>query len=467
MNGRSERINGKRQITGGTKAFLLICFGQLISLIGSGLTGFALGVWVYQQTGAVTQFALITLFTTLPGIVVSPVAGAIVDRWNRRHAMMLSDSVAGCCALVVALLLLSGRLDIWHIYLAMGVSSAFVALHWPAYAAAVTMLFPRRHLGRASGLMQLGQATAKVISPMLAGALVGTIHIHGVLLLDFATFLFAFSTLLFVRMPTVASLPETEEKKGSLLGETLYGWTYITRRPGLFLLLALFAANNFLTGIVIVLVTPLILSFASAAVLGAVLTVAGGGMLAGGAIMSIWGGPRRRVRGILIFTILQSALLVTGGLRASVTLIAAAAFGYLFAASVISGASQSLWQSKIAPSVQGRVFAVRSLIAWSSLPLASLAAGPLSDSLFEPLLAVNGPLAESVGRIIGVGPGRGIGLLFILAGFVTLLTTSLAYLHPRLRFVEDELPDAMAEDSLERFSATASVPDGSPGSHAQ
>jgi MFS transporter, DHA3 family, macrolide efflux protein len=467
MNGRSERINGKRQITGSTKAFLLICFGQLISLIGSGLTGFALGVWVYQRTGAVTQFALITLFTTLPGIVVSPIAGALVDRWDRRHAMMLSDSVAGCCALAVALLLLSGRLDIWHIYLAMGVSSAFVALHWPAYAAAVTVLVPRKHLGRASGLMQLGQATAKVISPMLAGALVGILHIHGVLLLDFATFLFAFSTLLFVRIPIVASFPETEKKKGSLLGETLYGWTYITRRPGLLLLLALFAANNFLTGIVIVLVTPLILSFASAALLGAVLTVAGGGMLAGSAIMSIWGGPRRRVRGILIFTILQSALLVMGGLRASATLIAVAAFGYLFAASVISGASQSLWQSKIDPSVQGRVFAVRGLIAWSALPLASLAAGPLSDGLFEPLLAVNGPLAGSVGRVIGVGPGRGIGLLFILAGFVTLLTTSLAYLHPRLRFVEDELPDAIAEDGLERFSATASAPDGGHGSRAQ
>jgi predicted MFS family arabinose efflux permease len=426
-----------------------------------------LGVWVYQRTGAVTQFALITLFTTLPGIVVSPVAGALVDRWDRRHAMMLSDSVAGCCALIVALLLLSGRLDIWHIYLAMGVSSAFAALHWPAYAAAVTTLIPKRHLGRASGLMQLGQATAKVISPMLAGTLVGILHIHGVLLLDFATFLFAFSTLLFVRMPTVASLPKPEEKKGSLLGETLYGWTYITRRPGLFLLLTLFAANNFLTGIVIVLVTPLILSFASAAVLGAVLTIAGGGMLAGGAIMSIWGGPRRRVRGILIFSILQSALLATGGLHASATLIAVAAFGYLLAASVISGASQSIWQSKIAPSVQGRVFAVRSLIAWSSLPLASLAAGPLSDGIFEPLLVVNGPLADSVGRIIGVGPGRGIGLLFILAGFVTLLTTSLAYLHPRLRFVEDELPDAIAEDGLERFSATAAVSDGSPGSRAQ
>jgi MFS transporter, DHA3 family, macrolide efflux protein len=351
--------------------------------------------------------------------------------------------------------------------LAMGVSSAFVALHWPAYAAAVTVLVPRKHLGRASGLMQLGQATAKVISPMLAGALVGILHIHGVLLLDFATFLFAFSTLLFVRIPIVASFPETEKKKGSLLGETLYGWTYITRRPGLLLLLALFAANNFLTGIVIVLVTPLILSFASAALLGAVLTVAGGGMLAGSAIMSIWGGPRRRVRGILIFTILQSALLVMGGLRASATLIAVAAFGYLFAASVISGASQSLWQSKIDPSVQGRVFAVRGLIAWSALPLASLAAGPLSDGLFEPLLAVNGPLAGSVGRVIGVGPGRGIGLLFILAGFVTLLTTSLAYLHPRLRFVEDELPDAIAEDGLERFSATASAPDGGHGSRAQ
>lgn len=440
----------KRVAKGGAQTFLLIWFGQLVSLIGSGLTGFALGVWVYQRTGSATQFALITLCATLPGILASPLAGVLVDRWDRRLVMLLSDCVAGLCTLVVALLLFSGRLEIWHIYLTTGVSAAFASLHWPAYAAAVTMLVPPGQLGRASGMMQFGQAAARVISPMVAGALVGLVNIEGVLLIDFITFLFALFTLLLVRVPEPPGTADVKGKRGSLLGDASYGWTYITRRPGLLGLLTFFALNNFLTGLVIVLVTPLVLSFATAAVLGVVLAVAGGGMLLGSLVLSAWGGPRRRVRGILLLSILQAGLLMAGGLRPSATLIAAAAFGYLFAASVISGASQSLWQSKVEPAVQGRVFAVRSMIAWSAIPLAALFAGPLTDRVFEPLLAEGGALAGSVGRVIGVGPGRGIGLLLITAGVLTLLTTALASLHPRLRHVEDELPDALTQGGEEQ-----------------
>ena len=191
--------------------FILIWFGQMVSLIGSGLTGFALGVWVYQRTGSVTQLALISLFTILPGIVISPIAGTLVDRWDRRWTMLLGDCGAGLSTLALALLLFADRLELWHIYLATSVSSTCSAFQYPAYAGATTLLVPSQHLGRASGLVHLGRSVAQLISPVLAGILVVTLQIQGVILLDFATFLFALVTLLLVRFPKPK--PETADRK--------------------------------------------------------------------------------------------------------------------------------------------------------------------------------------------------------------------------------------------------------------
>lgn len=429
------------------RSFVLIWFGQLISLTGSGLTGFALGVWVFQRTGSVTLFALISLFTTLPGIVFSPVAGALVDRWDRRQAMILSDAGAALCTLSLALLLLANRLEVWHIYIGMGISSAFSAFQWPAYSAATTLLVPKEHLARASGMVQMSRAVAQIASPALAGALMGVIGVGGVMLLDFAAFVFAVCTLLLARVPRPETTPEGKAGQGSLLREAAYGWTYIRTRPGLLGLLLFFAASNFATGIVQVLFTPLVLGFATTAVLGLLLSIGGTGLLAGGLTMSVWGGPRRRVYGILGSHLVMGVTLFALGVPPRAWLIGACAFLALFTVPISNGCSQAIWQSKTAPDVQGRVFAVRRMIAWASLPLAHILAGPLADRVFEPLMAEGGPLASTVGQMLGVGPGRGIGLLFMILGFMILLVTLLAGLYPRLRQVESELPDAIADST--------------------
>ena len=185
----------------GMTAFLVVWAGQVVSVLGSYLTGFALAVWIYQQTGSATLFALITLVTTVPGMLLLPFAGALVDRWDRRRAMIVSDAGAGIATLALALLIWRGRLDLWQIYVLMAVISTFSALRWPAFTAATTMLVPRQHLGRAAGLNQLGEAAAQILSPLLAGALVVTIGRQGVVLIDFASYLFAIATLLVVRIP--------------------------------------------------------------------------------------------------------------------------------------------------------------------------------------------------------------------------------------------------------------------------
>jgi len=433
----------KAAVLQGVRAFFLVWFGQLVSLIGSGLTGFALGVWVYQSTGSVTKYGLILLFTALPGIVFSPVAGAFVDRWNRRLAMILSDTGSGMCTLVIVLLLMSHRLEVWEIYLLMAASSTFSAFQWPAYSASISQLVPKAQFGRASGMVQLAQAAAQIISPAVAGGLLGMIGLHGIIMIDFATFLFAVSTLMMVRIPRPVRTTAGAAGEGSILREALYGWRYITARSGLLGLLLLFAAANFSIGIVQVLFTPLVLSFSSTAILGTLLSIGGIGFLAGSLVMSAWGGPKRRVYGIYGAEVLTGIVLLFAGFPPNAMLLGVAAFLVFFALPITNGCSQAIWLSKTAPDVQGRVFATRRMIAWSSLPLAYLIAGPLADRVFEPLMAEGGALAGSIGRIIGVGPGRGIGLLYILLGITLLAATLAGIMYPRLRRVELELPDAI------------------------
>ncbi len=425
--------------------FTLVWLGQVVSLMGSGLTGFALGVWVFQRTGSITQFALIAVCSRLPGIVISPIAGALIDRWDRRRTMIYSDIGAGLTVLGIALLYIAGRLEVWHICVAMTANSALSAFQWPAYSAATTMLVPKRHFGRAAGMVQTGEALGHIVSPALGGVLLAAISLHGIFLVDFATFLFAIATLFLVRIPAPLKTSHGEDEKKSLIDEVTYGMRYITSRPGLLALLIFFAAANFLGGFILVLTTPLVLSFATPAVLGTVLSVGGSGMLFGSIVMSAWGGPRRRVNGVLGFQLLSGFCFILAGLRASAELVAVAAFLFFFTLPFVSGSSQAIWQSKVSPDVQGRVFAVRRMIAWSSVPLSYMVAGPLAQYVFEPLLAQGGPLAGSVGRFIGTGPGRGIGFLFIIMGGLTLLLVVCGYLYPRLRLLEDELADTVPD----------------------
>nr|WP_272819420.1 MFS transporter [Scytonema hofmannii] len=443
----------KKRAAKGMQVFLLIWFGQLVSLIGSSLTSFALGVWVYQRTGLVTQFALIYLFTTLPLVVVSPVAGALADRWNRQRVMFFSDLGAGLSTLAIALLLFADQLEVWHIYLATAVSSVCRAFQWPAYTAMSTLLVPKQHLHRISGLSQMAQSVSELISPVVAGVLVVTIQLQGVVLVDFATFLFALMTLLSVRLPNPEINAANSGKKTLLLSEIAYGWNYIIARPGLLGLQIFLAAINFFQGAVEVLAAPLVMSLVSTAVLGIVVSIISSGMVIGSLVMSIWGGPQRRINSIFGFTLLNGLSIMVTGLKPSALLVTVAIFLVCLGVPIIYGSSQVIMQQKVALDVQGRVFALSKMIAGTTLPLAYLVAGPLADKVFEPLMTINGPLASSIGQIIGVGKGRGIALLFIVLGVLTMLATVAAYQYPRLRWVEDELPDAIAKPVAEQSTA--------------
>jgi hypothetical protein len=362
--------------------------------------------------------------------------------------MLFSDLGAGASILSIAILMLTGHLASWHICIAMAINSACTAFRWPAYTAATTLLIPKKHYGRAGGLVATAEAIAQTVSPVLGALLLGLIRIQGIFLIDFATFIFSTLTLLLVRFPRPLKTGETGGAKTSLLREASYGWTYIYSRPGLLGLLIFFAFTNFFSGFVLVLTTPLVLSFGSASLLGTVLSIGGIGFLGGSLVMSAWGGPTRRMNGVFGFQIVRGLCFILAGAAPSGRLIGIAAFSLFFSNPFIDGCSQAIWQSKVPPNVQGRVFAARRMVAFSSIPVAYLCAGPLADYFFEPWLSVGGRLAPTAGRLIGAGPGRGIALLFIIMGIATLLMVAAAHLYPRLRFLEDEVVDAIPDTPM-------------------
>lgn len=433
---------------GGLRTFALVAAGQFVSILGSALTAIALGIWVYQQTRSVTLLGLIILAGSVPGVIVSPLAGSIVDRSDRRLVMILSDCVSCAAELVIGGLILFGRIELWCFYVLAAVASMADAFQEPAYLASVPLLVPKRHLGRASGFVQLSQGIARIVTPALAGVILASAGIGPVLLVDVSTFLVAVVILLCVRFPRPIETEEGRRGRGSWWREAAAGWSYLRARSGLMALLILFSLVNFLVALVNVLYIPLVLSFASTTALGSTLTVGGTGMLAGSVAVMALGIPRQKVRAIMGLLFLGGLVIGLSGVWPSAVWIAANGFVMMAVLPVLQATSQVLWQTKVAADVQGRVFALRRMLAQASLPAAYLAAGPLADKLFEPLLLPGGPLASSVGQWIGVGPGRGIGLMFVLAGAIGCLLATAGYLHPRIRHLEVELPDMIADTKL-------------------
>lgn len=433
------------------RAFFLTWFGQLVSLLGSGLTSFALGVQVYNDSGgSITQFSLVYFFYYLPPLLLAPFAGALVDRWDRRRAMLLADLGAGAVAvLTYAILVAAARgvitLRPAHLYLPMALNAACDAIRWPAYFAATSLLVPKEQLGRANALLELASGLSQIVAPGLAGVLVVHIKLQGVLLADFATFLFAVGTLLAVRFPPPPESDEGRAARGSLLHEMASGWSFVRARPGLVGLLGFAAVYNLVLVLVTLLFTPLVLSFADVPALGGVLSFAGLGALAGGVAGSAWGGPKRRIAGLVLLQCTMGGVLLLALGPPSVVLAWGVAFAVLSLHPLIASALQTVWQRKVPPDLHGRVFAVRRMISLAAPPVAALLTGPLTEGVFGPAFQPGGALAGSVGAWIGAGPGAGIRVLIASLGLLGVANAALAWLSPRVRRVEEDLPDMLPD----------------------
>lgn len=424
-------------------AFYMAWGGQALSTTGSATSGFALSVWVYLSTGSVTRFAISLVCGFVPGILISLFAGVVVDRFDRRVVLIAADTAAGAAMGLLALAYLSDGLAIWHVYAFQIVVSATAAFQWPAFSAAVSVLVPKRELGRANGLVGAGQAAAELVAPLLAGTLLATVDLGGVLLLDLVTFGISILTLTLIRIPPVRTPGNGLAGGGrSFRREVREGWRFIAGRRGLLGLLLFFALYNCVTGAVTVLVTPLVLSVATVTTLGAIASAGGAGMLVGTGLMAVWGGARRKVRTIFTTATCAAVLLIVGGLWPGVATFAAVSFGYFLCLAVINTSSQTLWQTKVDLRLQGRVFSVRRMIAQSGVPISYLVVSALTGPARDILAG-----QRDIG-VFGSGSTRGPALLMTLAGALTIAAAALAYSRPRIRRLESELDDAIPDEAV-------------------
>lgn len=431
------------------RGFLTIWSGQFVSLIGSGLTSFALDLWVYQQTGSVTQYAMIALFNVVPPILISPLAGTFVDRWDRRLTIFGSDFIAALMTGLIALLFFTGHLQVFQIAVVTTIISTVSVFQRLALTTSTKLLVADKHLENAVGLTQISESLGSLIVPALAGTLVLLVKMEGVLLIDFATYFFSLFTLMLVKIPKppktapVAEAPEQPQGKAAwvaLWQELQYGWQYTLAHPAILSLLVYFTVINFLIGLVSLLLVPMVLGFLSSSVAGSLLTIGGIGSLFGSLLLGVFGGAKYRFTKTMFFGGCLGLCLILVGLRPSSLLITIAIFGGMLSFSLINGISEVLFISHVPVEVQGRVFGLQGMIAASSLPLAYLLAGPLTDWIFEPLLTKTGALAGTVGQVVGVGPGRGIAFLFIILGILQIAVTLYAYRYPPMRKLDHPSP---------------------------
>lgn len=429
----------------GFRAFVILWCGQFFSLAGSGLSSFALGVYAYLHTGSVTTLGLVYALAYLPFILASPFTGSLVDRWGPRRALVVSNVGAGIVMLALAASLAAGHFAVWHFYLVVSCISALGALETPAFESAIPALVGKRQLGRANGMRMVAEGTSRLVAPVAAGFLLLAIHISGVILMDCLSYALALVSLAVVRIPGSRESADAPAPRAttpsSLLHDFGQAWHYIAARQGLVALLVFTALVNFCGGFVQLLITPLILAFGSMAALGTVLSFAGTGMVVASLAMSAWGGPRRRIDGILGFSLLMGAAMVVGALRPNTALIAAAGFVVLGSSAMVIGCNQVVWQTKVEPRLLGRTMALLGMAFSAPQLLAYALAGFTADRVFVPLVGQYQVRSPVLQLLVGHGPGRGFALLIMLVGGLIVVCVLVGALYPRLRHLDAELPD--------------------------
>ena len=430
--------------------FYILLFAQVVSLIGSGMTCFVNTVFVYTDMGgSITHLMLIAAFSQIPGILVSPIAGIIADRIDRKWIIIIGDTVAAIATFTLRTLVVNNAFELWHLFVIVSVISIANHFQWPAFFSSVQLMVPRKKLGKANGLLEGGRTLGIIGAPVLAGAVVGFIQFEGVIFLDLLTFVFALIMVLCIRIPKLDKKLIKPIKKKSLLKETFYGWKYIIARPGLVGMLMLFAMANFLFAMVELFIFPLGLSIDGPMVLGMALGFGGIAMLAGSLIMTIWGGPKRRIRGIMIFMLIQIFALIFIGFQPGMVIFLVIGFMiFSFSVPIINACSGTVWHTKVPPELQGRVLAASGMVFTSAMQAGYLISGLLADNVFIPLLEPGGLLANNVGKILGTGSQSGIGFLFIVIGIISLILLLKGFSNKHLRGLDNELSGVVNKDII-------------------
>ncbi len=437
----------------GMAGFTVVWAGQLISVLASSMSAFALSIWMFQKTGSATAMSLMVVSFMVPFMIVTPFSGVLVDRHNRKLMMMLSDMTAALGTVGILVFQSTGQLQFWHLYVAnilFGLGNAF---QWPAYSATISTMLPKELYSRANGMMSLIESGPGVFAPLLAGALMPYLGLTGILGIDVATFLLAIGALLVVHIPQPDLTVDGQAGKGTFFQEMVFGFKYIFARPSLLAYVAVVLGINTTSAFAdFVLVAPLILSRSGqdTVVYGAVQTALAVGGVVGGLLMSAWAGFKRKtvtmVLGWAFFALIGNVFFGVARTPAAwivICFVAALSFP------VTSSAAQAIWQSKVAPDVQGRVFAARRTIALLTQPVMPLIAGLLADHVTEPFMRSQTSPADAARWLVGSGPGSGMSLQFVIGGVLYLAVLAVGWMIPAFRDMETLLPD---HDQIEKVN---------------
>lgn len=423
------------------RPFLTVWSGQTVSLLGSRMTSFATILWVWQLTGQATALSLMWFFILVPQVLISPFAGVIVDRWSRKHLMMVGDTIAALSTVVLLILHLTGHLQIWHFYLTGAVNAAFAQIQELAYSASVVLMVPKAQYSRASSLEFLASYGSRILAPAVAGVLYPVVGLVGIFLLDLATFAIAISTVLFVPVPQ-----PVESDANSALGiwhNMQFGFRYIFATPGLWGFLLMAMLFQFIHDLGDAVYAPMILARSGndSTVFGTVGAAAGVGGVTGAVVMMAWGGTKPRIHGVLLGIIGAGFSKTLLALGQSPLVWLPTQFCSSFNFPILGSSEQAIWLSKVQPDIQGRVFAARWMMVQLASPFSFLLGGPLADFVFEPALQPGGQLAPLLGQFFGTGTGSGMAVMYALTSIALIGLGLGGYAISSLRQVEQIVPD--------------------------
>lgn len=391
------------------------------------MTWFAFTLWVWQKTEQASALATVSFLIFLPSILFMPLAGVMVDRWERKQTLMLSDMGSAFATLVALLLYQSNALALWHIYLLSLLVGFFTSFQYPAYIAATTLLVPKQDYTRAQGMIGLAQSSSKIFAPMVAAALLPSIGMGGIMTIDLITFLVAFGGLIWIKIP-----PHTDPKPASptqtgFTHEVVSGFRYIFAHPTLRSLTILFITVNFFLAIGATLLAPTILSYTvnDEGVLATILSVGAVGGIVGGGLLGIWGGPRRRIHGILLGGVFASlAGISLFGLARSVLMWAIASFFFSFFEPFVQGSDTAVRQSLVDREMLGRVFSAHQLLTQIPYLIG---------------VGVSGWLAElGMSKLVGVEGGIHLSVSLVVTGIFGAAIFLSGYAFPSIRHAERE-----------------------------
>ena len=427
-----------------SRTFYTLLVTQAFSLLGSRMTAVAVGIWVFSLTGQATPLLLTSFFTELPGMLFGSLAGVLVDRWNRKRVMLLADIGQALASLLLLASILSGDFQLWHLYTLAFLQGSFAILQGPAESATMTLLVPESQRERANGILELTFPLAGILAPALAGVIYSFAGIGGVIAIDLATFLAAAGILLLLAIPQPPPSAEGQAGRGRWLSELRGGLGFLRRRPALFALVLYIACTYFLLNGPLDLVIPYSLAVTgSEQQAGLVLALMSLGAFSGGLLVAALGRLRPRLRLLWLSMLFAGLMFLAFGLARSLPGLAASLFLLMVPLPIGNALSRSVFQVKIPPDLQGRVFAFNEQLYMLGSTASFLLTGPLIDRFLTPLAAT--PAWAPLAPLLGPGPAGAIGLLQIATGLLMLLVTLLFFAWRPLRQLESELPDVEAE----------------------